>query len=383
MSTFNIKARAVHKWLLAALVTLAAGQVMEAKAATGTLPGQQSTAPVALPQEELENYLQEQVQKGFRGVVLVARSGQIVLEQAYGSPASGQPQAAFWIGSLAKQFTAAAILKLAEQGKLQLSDPVTRFWPQAPADKRSITIGHLLSHTSGLGTHYVADGVTAREQAVKRILAIKPSTQLGTYAYSNDGYNLLAIVVELASGLSYEQYVQTQLLQPAGLQQTGFWGLVPASAAMAPWLQTSGGANQPPKPRKNIFAAGQPVANYGFRGGTGFYSTAADLYRWIAALRSQRVLTDSSQQKLFAPQVLVRTDPGPEDVHYGLGWVVVTQKGRTTEIRHGGAEDWLGHNAMIRMVGDDVVIVLSNAGTYQDSEWATLVSSGLRKRLRP
>jgi CubicO group peptidase (beta-lactamase class C family) len=151
---------------------------------------------------------------------------------------------------------------------------------------------------------------------------------------------------------------------------------------MAPWLQTSGGINKPPKQRKNVFEAGQTVANYGYRGGTGYFSTASDLYRWVEALRNQRVLTDSSQQKLFAPQVMVRTDPGPEDVHYGLGWVVVTQNGRTSEVRHGGSEDWLGHNAMVRLVGEDVIIVLSNAGTYKDSEWSTLVAAGLRKRLR-
>jgi hypothetical protein len=95
---------------------------------------------------------------------------------------------------------------------------------------------------------------------------------------------------------------------------------------------------------------------------------ATDLYKWQKALRNQQVLTDSRQ----------RTDPGPEQIHYGPGWVV-KRNGCTPEEGHGGAEDWLGHYAMSRLVGADVEVVLLNAGTYQGSEWSTLVTAGLRK----
>lgn len=332
------------------------------------------------PAAKLDSYLQAQVRKGFTGAVLVAKDGNVILDRTYapaGSALGGET--AFWIASNSKQFTAAAVLRLAEQGRLHVGDSITRFLPDVPSDKRGITIHHLLSHTSGLGHHYAAEGITDRNRAVRAILATPLEVPTGTrYTYSNDGYSLLAAIIEIASGVPYEEYMRTHLFEPAGLHSTGFWGYereVPVQIAL---LKNPARA----KANKKGYRGGAPYPSYGFRGATGIFSTTGDLYRWLGAVRGGGILSDSTQHKLFTPAVLVRRDP-QGDVYYGYGWVLSVRDGQVVEARHSGDEDWLGHNGQIRMRGDDVIIVLSNAGEDDGTPWSARVSREIRELLAP
>lgn len=285
---------------------------------------------------------------GFSGSVLVARKGVVVLDRGYGWADRGRtqrvtPRTRFWIASISKQFTAAAILKLAEDGRLSVDDPLGRHLPGVPDEKRALTLHHLLTHTSGLRQRYAADGIVEREAALRALLAPPLAGPPGQrFAYSNDAYNLLAIVVEAVSGQPFERFVRRRLLDPAGLADTGFWG-----------QEGQESVAEMPSP-----VEGQPRhANWGFRGATGMFSTSGDLYRWQRALLHDRVLSEASRTRLLAPHVPI------EGGAAAYGWFRTTGPGGTRALWTRGTESF-GHNAILMTYPDpDVVIVAaSNAG---------------------
>jgi len=167
----------------------------------------------------------------FWGVVLVARKGKTLFAKGYGfadyKQRPNSPQTMFEIASTSKQFTAAAILKLRMQGKLKLTDKLGKFFKNVPQDKRTITLRHLLRHTSGIsgkiGLPYSSR--KTKEQLATFVFSKPLVSQPGQkWAYCNVAYALLAAVVEIASGSSFEAYSKTQLFEPAGMTDTGFIG---------------------------------------------------------------------------------------------------------------------------------------------------------------
>jgi CubicO group peptidase (beta-lactamase class C family) len=191
--------------------------------------------------KEIERHFAEREQKGFSGVVFIAHAGKVLSERAYGQqdregriPMS--MATAFDIGSITKPLTRAAILRLAAEKKLSLTDPIARFFPDVPEDKKGITVQHLLSHTSGLDDtfgrdYYVVDREWILSQAMESDLLSKPGEK---NRYSNAGYSLLAAIIEEASGLSYEQYMHSAIFEPAGVRRIGYLrgGWKPAELAV-------------------------------------------------------------------------------------------------------------------------------------------------------
>jgi CubicO group peptidase (beta-lactamase class C family) len=286
---------------------------------------------------------------GFRGVVLVAHGDTILLRRAVGGR-SGEvtPETAFWIGSLSKPFAAVATLQLVSAGRLALDDPITRFLPDVPAEKRGITIRQLLMHTSGLPTRYAADGVIDRTEAVRRILALPLVHAPGdTFAYSNDAYCLLAAILEVAAGKSYEEIVRGQILEPAGMVETGFWGEpVPAGVpALAPERRRAGA-----RIRRR---------NYGYLGATGLRSTVDDLRRFDRALLDTTLLTTAMREQAFARQIR-----RGERLGYGYGWATLeTPQGRA--VLHSGGESDPDHYVHLRR--------------YLDTGWTMILLSANRE----
>ena len=165
----------------------------------------------------------------FRGNLLVARRGVILFCKGYGKSdrEDGVPydrSTVFSIGSITKQFTAAAILKLEMQGKLHVEDTLSKHLPGVPEDKRAITLHHLLTHTSGLESDFAGDfEPVGRDEYVRRILASKLRSKPGEiWFYANSGYSLLGAIVELVSGKPYEQFLRENLFLPAGMKETGY-----------------------------------------------------------------------------------------------------------------------------------------------------------------
>ena len=116
--------------------------------------------------------IRAQVDSGFTGVVLVADGDSIILRRAFNSSKTHLSEtSAFWIASITKSFTAAAVVRLQAQGRLAVRDSLPRFFPTVPIDKRAITLHQLLTHTAGFGGTYTGGGVVERQEAVHRILA--------------------------------------------------------------------------------------------------------------------------------------------------------------------------------------------------------------------
>jgi CubicO group peptidase (beta-lactamase class C family) len=287
---------------------------------------------------------------GFSGSVLVARNNKILLEKGFGLAdkivtRKVNLDTPFYIASISKQFTASAILRLEEQGKLSTSDTIGKYLSGVPEDKKEITIHQVLTHTSGLPHAYAADGIASRDEALKALLKSPLKTRPGEqFGYSNDGYNILAIIVEVVSGESFESFLRGQLLRPAGLSRTGFWG-EPTG--------TNGPIAAMIKPK-------EVKPNWGFRGATGIYSTVGDLYKWQKALFAKQVLTRASTEKLLTPYVTMPRGKA------GYGWFISETEKTGREVWTTGTEDF-GHNAMIKTYADGtVVFVLSNAGRIGD-----------------
>lgn len=325
---------------------------------------------------EINNYVKD----GFSGNVLVARHNKIILNKMYGNVADLGPNPAFWIASMSKSFTAAAILRLQEQGKLSVNDPLSKFFVDVPADKKQITIHNLLNHTSGLPNKYTSDGITEREKSLKAILDLSLEWKVGEkFLYSSDGYNLLAIIVEVASKMSFEKYLRKEILRPVKLNYTGFWGYEKKTnlAEVADVKKTK-------KVDLTIYQTGKSVANWGYRGPTGIYSTITDIYKWLMVLEKNKVLNPTSREQLWGKQVLVGKVSPIEEHYYGYGWGVRFKNDKRYYVRHTGVEDWLGHNGVMTLYANgDAYIVLSNAGSQNESTyWNSFVERTLQKQLQ-
>ena len=369
--------------LALALLPISAGYARAAEAHLALATQPQSPAPLsdAELRSRLERYLDAAAAEGFTGTVLVARKGTVLVEKGYGNRIPGQssPVAAdtvYTTGSITKQFTAAAILKLEEMGKLSVDDPISKFLSGVPADKRAITIHELLTHTSGMPSSYKAEGLVDRDHALAELLRQKLGSRPGEkYSYSNDGYNLLAIIVDLASGVGFDAFVLDSLLGPAGMERSGVWGRerpeVPIAALPDP-RHTRGRL-------PTIYWDGHSVANWGYRGPGGVYATAPDLHRWIQALRSGGILDESSLRLMLGRHVLVREDSTMRSFS-GYGWGVRVERGKDASYGHVGDDDWLGHNGVIRFTPEGgIVIVLSNSGEVDGEGWASRVNRAIRR----
>ena len=283
---------------------------------------------------DTRGYLTRLEKLGFAGVVLVARDGVPLLAQGYGLADRERglrwtPATVSTVGSITKQFTAAAVLALEEEGRLQVTDSLPAYFPDVPADKRSITLHQLLTHSSGIGD---LDGVgdwdpIGREEFVRRALAqplhFPPDSG---YEYSNANYSLLGAIVEQLTGQSWEQYARGRLFLPRGMYETGYilpqWGegrLAQGYRNGTRW----GTVLERPMDRDGPW--------WVLRANGGVHATAWDMLRWAEALLGGRVLAPESMTKLWTPWV---SEGG--DTHYGYGWVVADVAGTRVLTHNGG-----------------------------------------------
>ena len=296
------------------------------------------------------------------GEVLVARNGTILFEKGYGA-AKLDPKTPFTmdthtrIGSITKQFTAAAILKLAEQGKLKVSDPVSRFIPDWPRGDE-VTLQHLLTHSSGIHNYTEKPAFKAHIREPISLEKLVASFKNDPYAfnpgekynYCNSNYILLGFIIEKVSGQSYEAYLRKTFFEPLGMKDTGVY---PSSGKLS--NEAFGYSYENGKVRR---AVDWDMSNVGPAGE--LYSTAHDLFRWNEALFNQRVISPDSMRAAFTVGVLKDDDPThPEDTGYGYGWTIDRLNG-AREISHGGELDGFG-SYLLRLPDYNLtVIVLLN-----------------------
>lgn len=291
---------------------------------------------------DVDNYLTGAEALGYSGIVLWAKNGKIILKKGYGlaDRSAGirmSPQTVFDMGSVTKMFTAAAVLKLEEQGKLSVNDSIAKFFDNLPADKAEITIHHLLSQTSGLplntdGDRPIDYELIERDNFVRRVLKSDLRFRPGTeYLYSNDGYGLLAVIIEKASGMSYEAFLSKEIFKPAGMNKTGY--MIPR------WNKKDVARGyryeaESPSPLSYPWLKDGPTWN--LRGNGGMLTTIEDLYRWHLALQGERVLSKASKEKMFTPYAAMNKDGKQK---YAYGWWVTTTANGVPEIAHSGGND--------------------------------------------
>jgi CubicO group peptidase (beta-lactamase class C family) len=235
-------------------------------------------------------------QKGFQGVVLVARSGQALFQKGYGNALEGRgiantPDTKFELASLTKQFTGTAILLLAQAGKLDLDAPVTRYYPQAPESWKQITVKELVTHTSGLPNNELLDfskGICvpySPEELIatfkSRPLKFKPGTD---WAYTNTEYYLLAYIIQTVSGKSYADFLTSQIFQPLEMNASGFAPTSTVIPQMAEGYAKDGQSLR----HRDYFDRSLEI------GAGGVYSTASDMLRWNEALNGEKLLNRKS-----------------------------------------------------------------------------------------
>jgi CubicO group peptidase (beta-lactamase class C family) len=265
--------------------------------------------------------------KGLCGSVLVARDGVVIFKQGYGmadreNKRANAPDTVYDIGSVTKLFTAAGILKLEMQGKLSLDDKLEKFFKFAPADKKGITLTQLLSHTSGMAREYDFEGITDaqdRDACTRHMLSFPLSSQPGSkFEYSNANYFVAGAVIEVASGVKYEDYMMKEIITPAGMKDSGF--------CSGPSLDDKRGAMRYENGEKKGDVTNWPFT-WGQRGCGYLCATPEDMWRFSEAIDWSDVLDQSAKDKWFK---VVRDG-------YSLGWFVPDEPGMPAKQWHGGA----------------------------------------------
>ena len=283
----------------------------------------------------------------FSGVVSVQEQAGAGWTFAFGRQAGPESkqnseETRFNIGSAGKMFTAVAIGQLVDADKIRFDDRVGRFVSGLAPETDAVTIGQLLSHTSGLGDFFRPENFQALQQArsaadlLPLIVSEKPSFAPGSqFRYSNSAFALLGIVVERVSGESYADYLERHIFAPAVMTSTGLDPRIDANVAVGMTSRQIGArpsdtvANALPdatplRAAPGALAFGNPAG--------GAFSTGADLHKFFAALLQHRLTTAMTADELISPKGAGTADPSGRDYGYGFG------------LRNAAGRRWLGHN---------------------------------------
>jgi N-acyl-D-amino-acid deacylase len=283
----------------------------------------------------------------------VVQKGVTTMAQGYGlanveHEVRVTPATIFQSGSVGKQFTAAAVMLLVEDGKLSLNDPLTKFFPEAPQHWQRITVRHLLTHTSGL-PDYTGGMIDYRrdyteDELVRFAYGLKPEFAPGArWNYSNTGYVVLGATVRKASGQFYGDLLRDRVFGPLGMKTARIIteeDIVPHRAAGYRLSRGTLKNQEWVAPRLNTTADGS------------LYISLQDMLAWDAGVRAGRVLKPDSWQQVFTPMTLNSGKSYP----YGFGWTLEDFAGRSAQ-RHGGS--WQGFKTHIaRFPKDDLTIIV-------------------------
>lgn len=291
-----------------------------------------SAQPTTIPDDRwalVGTYLQQQ--NDFSGIITLAAGGKIRFQQGYGFAVREQKvpftaSTLYTVGSITKPFTATAVLLLFEAGKLRLEDTLAKYFQEAPADKKSITLHQLLTHSAGfpggIGDDYEA---ISKEEFIKRAwqtpLAFTPGTG---YEYSNVGYSLLCMIVEQVSGMGYDAFLQKNVFGPAGMKTAGYTNPAADYTRLVHGYRADGqdwGTS-----KSKTWNGAEPY--WHLKGNGGLLMSADDLFHWYLALRGNKVLKPETLKMQTTPYV----DEGGGS-HYGYGYAIL---GNGNSVQHNG-----------------------------------------------
>ncbi|SKC66697.1 serine hydrolase [Ohtaekwangia koreensis] len=289
--------------------------------------------------------------------ILVAKNGEIVYKKGFGyanlkSKTLVSPETKFRIGSITKQFTASAILKLQEDGKLKVTDKLSKYIPDFPRGSE-VTLHHLLTHTSGIHSY------TGKDDFLTRVLKpVSPEELINyfkndpydfnpgeQYRYNNSGYFLLGYIIEKVSGKNYAQYLKETFFMPLHMYNTGVY---------ATWISLDKEALGYTRENDSYLLALN--WNMNWAGGAGaLYSTVEDLYKWNEAVFHGKVLDEKSINAAFT-SVVLNDGKTPSSGEYGYGWGMNTYRGLLSIGHSGGLHGFTSQ--LVRFPKENVTVVL-------------------------
>jgi CubicO group peptidase (beta-lactamase class C family) len=292
----------------------------------------------------------------FHGTVLVAQDGKPLFRKAYGVANAdwrilNGPDTKYRIGSMTKQFTAALVMQLVEQGRLSLDDSILKYYPDAKEIWQPVTIHHLLNHTSGIPDPSDTPGFMSKfatgnhsPAEIMRLTADKPLefTPGTQFKYDNGGYVLLGWLIERLVNQRYDAQLHQALLDPIGMKDSGYDHYDSILPNRAEGYNYKG---------LTLFRAGYVDMSVPFAAAA-MYSTVDDLLKWDQALYGDKILSEASKQKMWTPGLK----------NFGYGWMIEKRWGGTV-LEHGGGIN--GYNSMIARMPEKklLAVVLGNLGS--------------------
>jgi CubicO group peptidase (beta-lactamase class C family) len=316
-------------------------------------------AQTASLSEHVSNYVRTEMQRQhIPGVaLLVSRGGKIVQAEGFGLSnvelqVPVKPETVFQSGSVGKQFTATAVMMLVEEGKVGLDDPLTKYFSDAPATWKEVTVRELLSHTAGFGDYPKSFNFRkdwTEPQLLKLVESIPLAYPPGTkWAYSNLGFLTLGILIHQVTGEFYGDFLQQRIFRPLDMQTTRIISeadIVPNRAAGYRLVKGELKNQEWVSPLVNTTADGS------------LYFSILDMAKWDAALYTETLLKRSSFDQMWTPAKLKNGQPTKDG--YGFGWFIENRHGHHV-VSHDGS--WQGFETTIARYVDDqlTVVVLTN-----------------------
>ena len=286
--------------------------------------------------------------------LLVAKDGKVVFTQGFGLAnvelqVAAKPETIYQSGSVGKQFTAAAVMMLVEDGKIALDDPLTKYFKDAPTTWNDVTVRELLSHTAGFGDYpkdFDFRKDWTEDEQLKLVESIPLAYEPGTnWKYSNLGYLTLGILIHRVTGKFYGDFLQERIFLPLEMNTTRIISeadIVPNRAAGYRLVKGELKNQTWVAPMINTTADGS------------LYFSTLDLAKWDAALYTEKLLKKSSLDQMWT--VVKLKDGQPNKGHYGFGWFIDERNGHRC-IHHDGA--WQGFETAINRYVDDQVTVVA------------------------
>ena len=353
----------------------------------------------------MENLARESFEKGgLNGAWLYAEKGEIVSKGALGwcDPENTRPlteDTIFQLASVSKQFTASAVMLIVRQGLLGLDDKLVRYFPELTAYE-GVTVRQMLNHTSGIPDYFEDDdwfvdilqkeGRIPGNGEIPRFLCetkLKPSFAPGEkLEYSNTAYDLLALLVERLSGMPYEDFLQKNIFEPAGMTSTRACHIRRDGVPFDNYA------------RATVFENGRFVADVdseedgeevraldGLNGDDYVYTNLRDMFTWDRVLRAGTVLTPEEQKLMYTP---ARLNSGEEAVYdedegqsYGFGWAVENRENFGLVVSHSGGMPGVA-TWFERYIDADRVLILLMSRDAEEYRAQVMFWRGMEKLAR-
>lgn len=310
----------------------------------------------------LDAFMKEREAHDFSGAVVVEQKGEVVFEGYYGLAnrelnIPWSESTVYCLGSITKPMTAAAVTKLHVDGKLSVEDAIGKWIPGLSEEKQAITIHHLLTHSGGVPDIFGGDfdPNATREWFLDQFrnceLLWGPADFGKKYRYSNAGYSLLAVIIEEASGMPYEDYLKSAIFEPIGMTMTGYTN-----------------ANWKPEDFAHGYRAGRDTGVvvlkhalpdgpcWNLRGNGGISTTFGDMRKWVRAMRDYTVYTPEMIRLIETPHV---REGERAASFYGYGWAMYTTARGTKCVTHNGG-DGISFADCRRYVDEDTLVLIAS-----------------------